>query len=234
MKLRILHTNDLHGHLGDSGRERLRQLREEADLYLDSGDAVSYGNIALPVRQDPIWPVFEQLRLDAQVPGNREFHPLSSAMRGKLRGAKHPIVCANLVDRAGSHPFPPSIILERTGLRIGIVGFMVVYFERNNPAGMISEWIHTSPIPAAIEEGERIRGEVDLLIALTHIGLRRDRAIAEEGPFDVLLGGHSHDHVPPTRIGRCDLAQSGSHGRTAGVYEWNGTALAGEIVSLAP
>jgi 2',3'-cyclic-nucleotide 2'-phosphodiesterase (5'-nucleotidase family) len=44
--LRILHTNDLHGTLGGACMERLRLLREECDLYFDSGDAIKAGNLA--------------------------------------------------------------------------------------------------------------------------------------------------------------------------------------------
>ena len=233
MRLRILHTNDFHGHLDDARLARLKELRGEVDVYFDSGDAVRYGNVALPVRQDPVWERLAQLDLTAQVPGNREFHVSAPVMRGKLRGAHHPIVCANLFDREEKAVFPGSIVVETAGVKIGVLGVTVPMVTSKMKSRHISSFLMTDPISAARIEARKLRGEVDVLIALTHIGVGRDQALAMAVPdLDMILGGHSHTLLAPVDCGGVHVAQTKAFGHFAGVYEWDGKRLVGEMVPL--
>jgi 2',3'-cyclic-nucleotide 2'-phosphodiesterase (5'-nucleotidase family) len=74
----------------------------------------------------------------------------------------------------------------------------------------------------------RLRPEADLLIALTHLGIQRDRLLAEACPeLDVILGGHSHtptetpervcsvwlSHAPPFCKGATLLTLTRRHDR---------------------
>lgn len=230
----ILHTNDFHGGLTPERFEDLKRLRSGADLYFDCGDAVTYGNVAVPLAPDPVWPRLSELRCDASVPGNREFHVLAPVFASKMRGAGHPIICANLFDRDDSLVYPASIVLNREGKRIGLVGGMVPMVTERMTARHVSAYLMTPPIPAVVQEARRLRTEVDILIALTHIGQRRDRELAIACPeLDIILGGHSHDLLLPEKVGEVWIAQSGSHGRFAGVYHWNGETLGGEHVALS-
>lgn len=230
----ILHTNDFHGGLTAERFESLRNLRTEADLYFDCGDAVTFGNVAIPIVPDPVWPRLSELRCDASVPGNREFHVLAPVFTSKMRGAAHPILCANLFHRDGGPVYPPSIVLEsREGL-VGIVGGMVPMVTERMAARHVSAYVMTPPIPAIAAEARRLRGQVKTLVALTHIGLRRDRELALACPeLDLILGGHSHDLLLPELVGEVWIAQSGSHGRFAGLYRWDGEVLRGEHVALS-
>ena len=230
----ILHTNDFHGGLTPERFEDLKRLRPGADLYFDCGDAVTYGNVAVPLAPDPVWPRLAQLGCDASVPGNREFHVLVPVFMSKMSGLAHEIVCANLFDKAGTRVYAASRVLERGGKRIGIVGGMVPMVTERMVARHVSAYLMTPPIPAIVAEARRLRADVDVLVALTHIGLRRDRELAGVCPeLDLILGGHSHDLLLPERVGEVWLAQSGSHGRFAGLYTWDGETLSGEHVPLS-
>ena len=91
-----------------------------------------------------------------------------------------------------------------------------------------SAYLWEPALPTLRELGEKLRPEVDLLIALTHIGHRRDRELAEDGPYDVILGGHSHTVLAePERVGKTWICQGGSHGRFVGVYVWDGELRGG-------
>ncbi len=231
----ILHTNDFHGGLSPARLEALKALRARADLYLDGGDAVTYGNVAVPTAPDGVWPRLAELACDASVPGNREFHVLAPVFRSKLAGLAHPMVCANLFLKGGERLFPPSVVVERAGARIGIVGGMVAMVTARMAARHLSAYLMTPPVPAIAEEARRLRPEVDVLVALTHVGLRRDRELAGACPeLDLILGAHSHDVLPPEREGGVWIAQTGSHGRYAGLWTWDGRTLAGELVPLPP
>jgi 2',3'-cyclic-nucleotide 2'-phosphodiesterase (5'-nucleotidase family) len=86
-----------------------------------------------------------------------------------------------------------------------------------------SAYLWEPPVATAVAEGALLRDQVDCLIALTHIGLRQDREIAEKtNQFDLILGGHSHNVLEePVFVGRTAICQTGSHARYAGVYAWD-------------
>jgi len=66
-----------------------------------------------------------------------------------------------------------------------------------------------------------LEGEVDLVVALTHIGLEQDRELAAqvEG-IDLIVGGHSHTRMTEyERVGDTIIVQAGSYGRQLGLWE---------------
>ena len=238
--MRILHTNDFHGKLTESKLERLTQLRRGVDFYFDCGDAVKSGNIGISIGDEPVWQRLDALKCTAGVTGNREFHITEQGFAAKIHGCKHPLLVANLryKEPKGKHlqdymrhafsieahrPFPSGLILND----VGIFGVMVPMVTDKMSARHISAFINDSPIETAKKCVEMLNGRVKTVICLSHIGLRNDVEMAGtvEG-IDLILGGHSHDVVdPPARIGNTWIAQTGSHGRFAGVYELSGGKL---------
>jgi 2',3'-cyclic-nucleotide 2'-phosphodiesterase (5'-nucleotidase family) len=230
--LRILHTNDLHGRLDAAQESWLAGLRAETDLYFDTGDAIRAGNLALPTGPDPVWPAFQRLELTAGCPGNRESHVSEAALRSKLEGRTTPLLCANWRRKDGSLVFPASQIVAVGSVRVGVLGVMVPMVTARMASRHLSAFLWDAPIHAACTEADRLWPEVDLVIALTHIGSAADHALAEGGaPIDIILGGHSHSVLPaPVQVGQTWIAQGGSHGRYAGVYAWDGQALTGGLL----
>jgi 2',3'-cyclic-nucleotide 2'-phosphodiesterase (5'-nucleotidase family) len=229
MTVRILHTNDFHGMLDEAREAHLQVLRRDCDFYFDCGDAIKSGNLAVPLRPEEAWKHLASLDCSASVPGNRESHVLAGAFAKKIEGHRHPIVCANMHLKSGLQPLPGYLLFEHGSLRVGVVGVMVAMVTKRMATQAASAYLWDPPIPKAIAVGEELRPNVDLLIALTHIGLRQDRELASQwGGFDLILGGHSHDVLQePVVVGKTAICQTGSHGRFAGVYEWDsGSGLA--------
>lgn len=233
MPLTILHTNDFHGKLTPERAARLAERRHEADLYFDSGDSILAGNLAYPLRPEAVWPALAELRCTASVPGNRESHPLAAAFRAKLAGVSHPLLCGNLRLKDGTRPFPGTLEVEVDGVRVGVAAAMVEMVTPRMKTAVASAYLWDPALPTLRSLGEALRPKVDLLIALTHIGYRRDHELAESGPFDVILGGHSHTVLmEPERVGSTWICQGGSHGRYVGVYHWEGDRLSGGLQAL--
>jgi 5'-nucleotidase len=231
--LRILHTNDSHGTL-PSVLPSLRELRAEADVYFDSGDCIKAGNLAVPLKQDPAWEALADLACDASVLGNRETHVLEAAFRMKIAGHLHPLLCGNLRRKDGTRPLARSHIIERSGVRIGLLGVMVPMVTERMRSQAASAYLWDPPIPTAQELAEELRPQVDLLVALTHIGHREDVRLAEACPrLDAIFGGHSHTvlHEPMT-VGGTAICQGGAHSRFAGIYRWDGERLSGSLLAL--
>jgi 5'-nucleotidase len=222
-KVRILHTNDLHGSLDDARCRALMDQRHDVDLYFDTGDCIKTGNLGIPLKPEPVWPRLAKLDCSASVPGNRESHLLRSALDAKVAGHQHPILCANLYDRDGERIFPASLELEVEGLRVGVFGVMVPMVTERMATQSLSQMLWTAPIPEAIEMAANLRANCDLVIGLTHIGFQQDQLLADATPnIDLILGGHSHTILEsPLRVNQCWICQGGSHGRFFGRYEWS-------------
>lgn len=235
MELRILHTNDMHGTLSPERARALKPLREESDLYFDSGDAIKAGNLAIPLKPEAVWGHLADLGCSASCLGNRETHVLESAFHAKLAGAKHPLLCGNLHDREGRFPLLRTLRLDAKGTRVGVFSVMVPMVTAKMKTQAASRYLWDPVLETAAELAAELRPEVDLLIALTHIGHRQDHELAAKCPkIDVILGGHSHTVLErPERVGNTWICQGGSHCRFVGRYVWSSVGgLSGGLESF--
>ena len=117
MKLTILHTNDLHGHLapwqgweGDlKGKSigglgvlggAIAAVRKEVGecLLLDAGDSIGDTMIADLTKGKAFIAALNHLRYDALTIGNHEPDFGMEVLRERIAEAKFPVVAANLVN----------------------------------------------------------------------------------------------------------------------------------------
>ena len=234
MKIKFLHTNDFHGKLGTLVFEQLSSLRKECDFYFDSGDAIKSGNLAIPMSVDPVWARLSSLNCSASVLGNRETHPLRMALEKKLQGHQHPVLAGNLEAKDGSDFLPKTLVLQKEGFKIGVISTMVAMVTARMKTQAASAFLWSDPIETAMNLARELRPRVDLLVALTHIGYRQDVVLAQKCPdIDITFGGHSHTVLEePVRENHTWIVQGGSHGRFAGVYEWEAGVLTGGLIPL--
>lgn len=221
-KLTILHTNDVHGRWSLPFVEKLRQLREQHNaLLLDAGDCLRAGNLAIPIHPPAEWDYVSQAGYDAITLGNREFHILPKGFLAKVRGAPCPLLCANICPKQPDALLPVQPIWqgERMGVRVAIIGLTVPMVTPRMQTARLSAYLFDPPLEVAREWATRLRPEVDLLIALTHLGIEQDRKLAQTcSEFDLIIGGHSHTPLPhPERVGRVWIAQSKPFARGVGI-----------------
>jgi len=215
--IHFLHTNDLHGKLTPAKADFIRSLRRENTLHIDSGDCIKAGNLAIPLSIDPMWALLHRAGCNIGTLGNRETHVLEGAFRKKLEGAQHPLVVANLRLKSGDAFLEPHRIVEMGGVRIGIFGVMVPMVTEKMSTAPLSAFLWDQPLPVARQQVDLLRPQVDVLVAITHIGNNNDLKLAEQCPeIDLIFGGHSHTIIDsPTRI-----LQGGSHAMFVGSYEF--------------
>ena len=222
--LTLLHTNDFHNHLSAAQAAFIKQEKAKHDpvLLLDSGDAISAGNVGVRPGGEPILTRMTETGYDAMTLGNREFHVADTLLRLKISKAGFPVLCANIRwrdDQGATLPTVPSFeTILPNGLRVGIFGLTVPMVTPRMTARLVSAFVFDDPLPAAREQIARLRPNVDALIVLTHIGLREDERLAAACPeLDLIIGGHSHNKLhAPQVVSGVSIVQAGWFGHFLG------------------
>ncbi len=245
-QLTILHTNDHKGHFmtfspyanpdvgGMAARSTLVNIvRAEVEqagghvLLLSAGDV----NIGVPesdlLKAEPDFKLMNMLGYDAMTLGNQDFKNHAVLMQQR-EWAGFPFLAANVVKKETGEPLvDPYIVKEFDGLHVAIFGLTTV------DIGLVSPFLENlefqSPIETAKALVPKLRREVDLVIALTHIGFHEisarwfrtsagDILLAKEVPrIDVIVGGQTRIALEvPEVIEDTLIVQAGSYGRYVG------------------
>ena len=221
--LTILHTNDVHdtilprnysGHgveLVNAGgmamrAAMIRDIRSSAKgpvLYLDAGDTFTRGKYS-SFHGKPEFECMNIIGVDAMALGNNELKATEgvesqSILADLIRHANFPVLAANLTDPSGKLKHKPYTIIEKGGIRIGILG---VTSDRSKTYPQCAGLVFSEPIETARKTVAEMKGKYDFLIALTHIGYASDCQLAIAIPeIDVIVGGHSHTWLDvPTKF----------------------------------
>ncbi len=224
MIAKFLHTNDLHGKLTLEIAQKIASLRKDGDFYFDSGDAIQSGNLAITLKPEKAWPLLSLAECDASTIGNRETHISKFAFEQKLKGLSHPIVCCNIVDsKTEELVFPESIIIEKNDIRVGVIGVSVPMVTKQMISKNASAFLWISPAKSLERAISNLKGDVDIVTVLSHLGHRQDQELAAKIPgINIIFGGHSHVVLEqPELVEKTYIVQGGSHARFIGEYEFD-------------
>jgi 2',3'-cyclic-nucleotide 2'-phosphodiesterase (5'-nucleotidase family) len=219
----ILHTNDFHNHLTEAQAAKLKERRAALDgrgLLLDAGDAISSGNITYKPGGEPILDLMSDAGYDAMTVGNREFHFSQAGFCAKVSRARFPVLCANVRAKGEETKLPvvPTIEREVGGARVTVFGLTVPMITERMLSRKVSSYVFDDPLKTAESLVPTLRHGCDLLVCLSHIGLAKDRELAERVPgIDLIIGGHTHALLETgERIGNTFVVQAGWWGHYLG------------------
>jgi 2',3'-cyclic-nucleotide 2'-phosphodiesterase (5'-nucleotidase family) len=222
----LLHTNDIHSDLEAAARiaRYVKQIRNHVPrsqlLVLDCGDFLDRSRMETEGTLGGVnRRLLQEIGYDALTIGNNEGLTLSHAQLneyGERLGI--PVVCANFRplkpdDRAGW--LVPSLQVHKAGLNIGLIGLTAPFNDYYELLG----WHASDPFEAAAAETARLRSQgADIIIVMSHLGLRQDeRLAASVDGIDLILGAHTHHLLEkPMRIGRTAMSAAGKFGRHIG------------------
>jgi 2',3'-cyclic-nucleotide 2'-phosphodiesterase (5'-nucleotidase family) len=238
----IFHTNDFHNRIDAPKAARLKALKDENpnSLLFDAGDAIWAGNMFVRPGGEPALRLMSAAGYDAMALGNREFHFLASGLRGKLGWAEFPVLCANIrpTKEDVKSQVVPFITKRVSGLRIAVFGLTVPMITEQMLSRKVSAHVFDDPIAVAGKLVPELRAEHDLIVALTHIGLKEDRRLAETVPgIDLIVGGHTHAVLElPEMVNGCAIVQAGWYGHSVGrvdvTVEENAVRVSGRLMEL--
>jgi 2',3'-cyclic-nucleotide 2'-phosphodiesterase (5'-nucleotidase family) len=263
--LTILHTNDMHASFMPHEALWVRtspkpmvggfaELAFVADslkrsagpvLMLDAGDVMTGNPITERMYRNAsggaLFDMMNMIGYDAWCPGNHDFDISQANLRALTAIARFPTLCANVVDDQGAYPVGnrPWVVLERGGLRIGVIGLMsqelYSLVNQNNLTG-----IRVLPPAATVQRFiDELDPKTDLLVALTHEGVQEDSVLATETTgLDIIVGGHSHTRLrTPKLVNGVIIVQTGSNAENLGALKITAendrvTAYDGQLIPL--
>ena len=212
----IFHTADLHNRLKPAAARQLAALKREhpSALLLDAGDAIGAGNLTYRVRGEPILRLLAEIGYDAMAMGNRESHPKRSLLARKLRDAAFPVLAANLVAQDGK-ALPPGIrahLIFSGRPRLAVIGLAPQITKPGSAWARVTDFVFADPVRVAADLAPKLKQEAELVVCLSHAGLRVDRELAAIPEVDLVLGGHSHRKVVEQEAGKAMVVHPGRFG----------------------
>ncbi|MCV6585995.1 MAG: 5'-nucleotidase/apyrase family protein, partial [Marinibacterium sp.] len=277
-KLTILHTNDIHSRVESinkydstckaddeaegkcfGGMARLKtaidqkraELGDANVLLLDAGDPFQGSLFYTTYKGAAEAEFMEAIGYDAMAVGNHEFDDGPAGLAGFIDAVSFPVLSGNL-DLSNSAELngkvENALVLEVGGEKIGIVSALATDTVETSSPG--EDVIFADEIEALREDVAALQADgVNKIIALTHVGLPKDIAIAEAvDGIDVVIGGHSHTLLSntaeraegpyPVMVGDVPVAQAYAYTKYLGMLELtfdddgNLTAVSGEPVLL--
>lgn len=176
---------------------RAQRRAAEADgravVLLDGGDQFQGSLFFTKYHGQAELAVQHAMGTDAMAVGNHEFDKGPAVLAAYAGAARFPLVSSNIdasADPALRDHIRPWAVLERRGLRLGLVGLTTLETPTGSSPGPNVRFLAPGPALAAAVREVRTQG-VQLVILLSHMGVGFDRALTDPGPA-VIIGGHSH------------------------------------------
>ncbi|MCX9559130.1 bifunctional metallophosphatase/5'-nucleotidase [Vibrio cholerae] len=238
----ILGTSDLHGHFmpWDYAADKkemsgslsqiatqVKTIRQEQPnvILVDAGDTIQ-GNFVETFKEeatDPMMLGFNEMKYDVWVLGNHEFDFGLKVLNRSLTQFKGQSLAGN-IQRADGNPFLPSYtIIERDGIKIGVIGMDTpmtqVFAEGTN---RLEGMTFTNPTLEVQKVIKQIDPQVDAIILVAHMGLENENDIANTGVTDIangnpeldaIVAGHMHTRIDKAVVNGVIITEPDKYGR---------------------
>jgi 2',3'-cyclic-nucleotide 2'-phosphodiesterase (5'-nucleotidase family) len=222
--------------------DSLRRAAPGRVVLVDAGDllqgnpfAFAASRVVPASRPHPVIAAMNAMRYDAAAVGNHEFNFGLPNLRRAVAQARFPFLAANAFLPGGGRAFPAFRIVERGGVKVGIVGATTpgsLVWDRDN---LRDRLLLSDVVPAmanAVAQARRAGAQV--IVAVLHSGLSEpssydtaatgvpsenvtDRVVREVPGIDLAVYGHTHLEVPDTTIGGVLLMQPRNWAASVGV-----------------
>ena len=234
VEVRILYINDFQGFAEPyqplGSKERLGGIpylaakadslrKEKPSLLLSAGDMIQGNSWANLVRGESVIEWMNEMGFDAMVLGNHEFDFGQEVLRKRILESRFPVLGANVVGL--NHLIQPFVIKDLEGVKIAIIGVLTEETPSSTHPRNVTGLKFISPVETARKYVGELKGKVDLIVVLSHIGFPADRDLAERVKgIDVIVGGHSHTKIDkPVRLGNTLIVQAWEHGKALGLLD---------------
>jgi 5'-nucleotidase/UDP-sugar diphosphatase len=239
-QIQIISINDFHGALTESGQnpgaaklvtyiEKMRSQNPEGSILLSAGDMFQGSPDSNLLYGKTVVDVMNYAQFDAMTLGNHEFDWGIDVLKQRIQQSAFPYICANVIDKRTGKPadfIKPYSVLERKGVKIGIIGIVTPETAYKTNPKMIENYTFADPVATVKKLVPELKKQgVQIIIALTHLGSEMDSQgnihgdaaqLAQEADgLDAVVSGHSHQ-VVFGQIHSVPVVQAYYNGRAVG------------------
>ncbi|MEG2697182.1 MAG: bifunctional UDP-sugar hydrolase/5'-nucleotidase, partial [Cetobacterium sp.] len=222
--VKIISSSDVHGRIIPweySGDSYVSGSFSQIDTYVskekktnpnvilvDTGDAIQDNSVEKfsKVFPNPVSQVMNIMGYDIFVPGNHEFNFGLDILTKYIDNFKGKSLASNLYYKKDGKEFlEGSTIIEKDGIKIGFIGVttpLITQFEADT--GNVKDLNVINPLKSVKEEVESLKGKVDAIVLIAHMGYDNENSIPGSGvkdiataipEIDVILSGHAHKEI---------------------------------------
>jgi len=225
VRLTLLQINDHYvlepvdgGRRGGMARlaTLVREVRRENPntVFVLAGDTLSPSVESTFLQGAQMIAALNAIGLDFATFGNHEFDFGPSVLIERMNESKFRWLSANVVDRRSGRAFggaSTEVILTLGGARVGLFGLTTPDSATTSRPG--SDVVFGQPVPVGREAASRLRARgASLVVAVTHMEMTEDKALAAAADVDVILGGHEHEPLVAEE-GKTLITKAGSDAR---------------------
>ncbi len=219
-------TENLAGSLSQIATQVHKVRAQQPNVILvDAGDTIQ-GNFVETFKNDKTSPMilgFNALDYDVWVMGNHEFDFGLKALATPLSQFKGTALAGNIFWDSGKPYLPAYKIVERQGVKIGIIGMdtpMTAEFAKGTDR--IDGLTFTDPVQAVKEVIQQIHGQVDAIVLVAHMGIDNENQRPGTGVGDIaranpelaaIVAGHMHVKVDKEVINGVIVTEPDKYGR---------------------
>lgn len=232
--IQIIYSANVSGEIEPCGcrgnpsggiNRRWNASKEHSDshaLVVDSGD-LFYRAQSVPFLLRKQWDYQAEVLVDAYnalgveyfAPGELDFASGMSQLLELRHRSKFQFLSANIYSNSQNElVFDPTAVTTKNGKKVGLIGLYDEDLE-------LPEGYYAQPaLEAARHYVALLRKDVEVVVALTHLGLEKDRLLAKEvAGIDVIVGSHSHSFLTlPERVGQTLILHSSYRGQHLGFF----------------
>jgi 2',3'-cyclic-nucleotide 2'-phosphodiesterase / 3'-nucleotidase / 5'-nucleotidase len=245
VEVQILSTSDLHGRFlpfdyAINAQDTSGSLAQAATIIkelrtanpntivVDNGDTIQDNSQSLfldnsknPNGVNPMVYAMNEIGYDTWTFGNHEFNygmEILKNVSSKFNGA---LLCGNVFDKEGKAIGAPYKIIEKGGVKIGIIGMVTPNITRWDGPNL-KDYVVTSPVTETKKAIAELKDKVDAIVAVIHEGENGEYSepgsgaveVANECPeLSAIILGHAHTAIAGKKINGVHVAEALNAGK---------------------
>ena len=245
VRVTLLQVNDVyrftpadrgaHGGLARVSTLRKRVLQDSPNtLFLLSGDTISPSVESITYKGAQMIDAWNAVGLDYSVFGNHEFDYGDAVLMQRMGESKFKWLGANVVDSKTGKTFGGTPLFEMRSfgnVKVGIFGITLPETKTTSKPGATT--VFRDPCQTAKRIIPRMRAAgASAIVALTHLSLAQDKALARCAPgIDIIIGGHEHTLLQSSSAG-VPIFKMTADARELGRFDLNIDPATGKVQSI--
>lgn len=221
----ILQSSDVHGRFmpwdysGDEANTKgsmtqissiVKDVRSKSSnvILVDAGDAIQDNSVETFNKgaEQPMVTAMNYLNYDVWTMGNHEFNFGLDTLKNVTNQFKTgQAIVGNLYKEDGTRFMPAYSIVERNGIKVGVIGMTTPLIEKFEAGTDHLKGVHTTdPVEETKKVVKELEGKVDVMVGLIHMGEDNENEISNTGITDlanavpelsVIFAGHMHKQI---------------------------------------